>query len=534
MGGAKLAEKPEKKILNPQEKLAAITRVKEGGETKASVARDLGIPESTLRGWCKNSLRINYQSNRSSPDTDDALKLSPSGKRRSLSSGGSKKKSRRLSAISPTSTLNSSSTLAELNRLKAEYGLSRVSEYLNQPIGTSGLDAAMQGWALQMQMLLQASVAASTQDTTPSINTPLIATTSQVTSTTSTVDTSLLNSLRPSLTETSSNSLYLSSLPSFPPTTSSSTFGNFSSNLTNPFLMSYLANLNETPSSNGVPTTVAKTPKYSLSPQYQNTPKCPWRSNSPTAYVQPFASSGSSSASVSPRSRTSLNSQNLNEYYGTDEEGPIDMSTSNEDSSSDSLSLTRTNQVPPKDEPMDFSSNHIDKLEEPSKMEYHQRNVEEIPMFSQPINENGKPAEKNDDEKKFEENNKNIDKDEKKKVEKIIIKKDEGILFNELTKPEQQIEEEKEEIHGKKLESVLESVFQVTNNNTIVSLNGEKTVSNEEAVQCGEIFLKFLETAKDPNVTASQITQVRHILGNIKSGNVPKNGEQRKPKVSRK
>lgn len=40
-----------------QEKLEAIHRVR-NGESKASVARSIAVPESTLRGWCKNEARI--------------------------------------------------------------------------------------------------------------------------------------------------------------------------------------------------------------------------------------------------------------------------------------------------------------------------------------------------------------------------------------------------------------------------------------------------------------------------------------------
>ncbi|KAK9884103.1 hypothetical protein WA026_005043 [Henosepilachna vigintioctopunctata] len=39
------------------EKVMAIKRVR-SGETKASVARDIGSPESTLRGWCKNQEKL--------------------------------------------------------------------------------------------------------------------------------------------------------------------------------------------------------------------------------------------------------------------------------------------------------------------------------------------------------------------------------------------------------------------------------------------------------------------------------------------
>ncbi|CAH2094750.1 unnamed protein product [Euphydryas editha] len=55
----------------PSEKVEAIQRVNDG-ESKASVARDIGVPESTLRGWCKNEDKLRYAvtSRMSSPDTD--------------------------------------------------------------------------------------------------------------------------------------------------------------------------------------------------------------------------------------------------------------------------------------------------------------------------------------------------------------------------------------------------------------------------------------------------------------------------------
>lgn len=43
--------------LSIHEKLSAIQRVHEG-ESKASVARLIGVPESTLRGWCKNEVKL--------------------------------------------------------------------------------------------------------------------------------------------------------------------------------------------------------------------------------------------------------------------------------------------------------------------------------------------------------------------------------------------------------------------------------------------------------------------------------------------
>lgn len=57
--------------LSAHEKMEAIRRVHDG-ESKASVARDIGVPESTLRGWCKNEDKILYLSRQSTPDTDES------------------------------------------------------------------------------------------------------------------------------------------------------------------------------------------------------------------------------------------------------------------------------------------------------------------------------------------------------------------------------------------------------------------------------------------------------------------------------
>lgn len=59
--------------LNPLEKLKAITRVSVGGESKASVARDIGVPESTLRGWCKNHDKISNQVRMISPSEGEDI-----------------------------------------------------------------------------------------------------------------------------------------------------------------------------------------------------------------------------------------------------------------------------------------------------------------------------------------------------------------------------------------------------------------------------------------------------------------------------
>lgn len=53
--------------LTAGDKINAIQRIHDG-ESKASVARDIGVPESTLRGWCKNEEKLRYMSNNSGSD----------------------------------------------------------------------------------------------------------------------------------------------------------------------------------------------------------------------------------------------------------------------------------------------------------------------------------------------------------------------------------------------------------------------------------------------------------------------------------
>ncbi|XP_037047967.1 uncharacterized protein LOC119082555 isoform X2 [Bradysia coprophila] len=49
--------------LRPEEKLKAIQRVV-NGETKVSVAKDINVSESTVRGWCRNVKRIQFIADR--------------------------------------------------------------------------------------------------------------------------------------------------------------------------------------------------------------------------------------------------------------------------------------------------------------------------------------------------------------------------------------------------------------------------------------------------------------------------------------
>ncbi|GAB0087518.1 Protein distal antenna [Sergentomyia squamirostris] len=60
--------------LTASDKIDAIQRIHDG-ESKASVARDIGVPESTLRGWCKNEEKLRYMSRQSTPDKPSADKM---------------------------------------------------------------------------------------------------------------------------------------------------------------------------------------------------------------------------------------------------------------------------------------------------------------------------------------------------------------------------------------------------------------------------------------------------------------------------
>lgn len=52
--------------LTASDKIDAIQRIHDG-ESKASVARDIGVPESTLRGWCKNEEKLRSMSRQAQP-----------------------------------------------------------------------------------------------------------------------------------------------------------------------------------------------------------------------------------------------------------------------------------------------------------------------------------------------------------------------------------------------------------------------------------------------------------------------------------
>ncbi|XP_043485419.1 putative uncharacterized protein DDB_G0286901 [Polistes fuscatus] len=63
-GGATRPGKRPMRILSTTEKLQAINRIY-SGESKAAVARDIGVPESTLRGWYKSEDKLRAMVNAS-------------------------------------------------------------------------------------------------------------------------------------------------------------------------------------------------------------------------------------------------------------------------------------------------------------------------------------------------------------------------------------------------------------------------------------------------------------------------------------
>ncbi|XP_019866047.1 protein distal antenna [Aethina tumida] len=161
---AKAGKRPLRS-LTAHEKLDAIRRVHDG-ESKASVARDIGVPESTLRGWCKNEDKISYLSRQSSPETDDSdhkdkriklddslmqpfnLSLKPqpsaysptSDLRQTADLDLSKSTSLSAKAETPKSTAMSERerNRAELARLSIELGLNRPEMFLPTLNNTAG------------------------------------------------------------------------------------------------------------------------------------------------------------------------------------------------------------------------------------------------------------------------------------------------------------------------------------------------------------------------------------------------------------
>lgn len=76
-GPSRPGKRPIKNV-SPREKVSAIERVHEG-ESKASVARDIGVPESTLRGWCKSEHKIRSQCGNLPPPKNSPANTSTAG-----------------------------------------------------------------------------------------------------------------------------------------------------------------------------------------------------------------------------------------------------------------------------------------------------------------------------------------------------------------------------------------------------------------------------------------------------------------------
>lgn len=85
-GQSRPGKRPIKNV-SPADKVDAIDRVHDG-ESKASVARDIGVPESTLRGWCKSEHKIRNQCNNVASDMISRHSPVNIGSSRSMSASG--------------------------------------------------------------------------------------------------------------------------------------------------------------------------------------------------------------------------------------------------------------------------------------------------------------------------------------------------------------------------------------------------------------------------------------------------------------
>ncbi|GAB1863618.1 HTH psq-type domain-containing protein [Camponotus japonicus] len=107
------------RALTPQEKLDAIKRVHEG-ESKASVARDIGVPESTLRGWCKAEHKIVSQVNTMKNSAHYERLSSPSESDRSTPGSSSRPPSANLTSAPSTSKESSEEAEPPAKRMKVD------------------------------------------------------------------------------------------------------------------------------------------------------------------------------------------------------------------------------------------------------------------------------------------------------------------------------------------------------------------------------------------------------------------------------
>lgn len=465
--------------LNPQEKLEAIQRVHKG-ESKASVARDIGVPESTLRGWCKNEDKISYLSQQSSPEADESTSgMEPKEKRikleETLQPYNLSKKSNGVGTISPNSdftktdfddvkplNLNvktenykmNSAAVAERN--KAELARLTVDLKLNQPEtflpnnNTTNLDMALmaqwQALLLQQKAFKSASADASSHASCSAQNFSQSRLenghkhkshkSSKMTDKQSVVDDPLWSWFKTrSMLEIMQNQ---NGLLSGTPVVNTTNPSNFS-------IMRYIATTRA--NNNNLPSTtyVTSTPSSTTS-------------NVTSAY-----------STTTPNASTSV---------------PDVTSTSNIYS----------------DVHNNFKFWQWYKNGEDLYGLQHSQPLQEKPILYQQLTkskENG--------------NNENI------------LNENEAIEQNKTPK------------EGRNL---LDDLLRINNNNNVTTGQNdvkEDILSLNEALMHGEKFVKYLECCQAPTVTQMQIHQLKYLLNNIRNGLDRKNGEmQHKSKVKRK
>ena len=107
------SKRPWRVALTPKEKIDAINRV-HNGESKAAVARDIGVPESTFRGWCKAKDKILSQANNLKTSAATLPGTSLAGFEHVLTSSSDNSNNRAVGDSSSRSTLTTQATMLGL------------------------------------------------------------------------------------------------------------------------------------------------------------------------------------------------------------------------------------------------------------------------------------------------------------------------------------------------------------------------------------------------------------------------------------
>jgi transposase-like protein len=167
--------------MTPEEKLQAILRVR-NGEPKAVVGRSIGVPESTLRGWCKSESKIRDQVQKHAsqaglsfvdnaiPSTSSASNLPHNIVLPVMDTSNEEsddvvpaKKARMEHSATSTATNHSVITAAlnEINnRIRMEHLFQNSSQYENLMIESCmyTLDRIMPGWQRQCAVILMSNL----------------------------------------------------------------------------------------------------------------------------------------------------------------------------------------------------------------------------------------------------------------------------------------------------------------------------------------------------------------------------------------